>query len=311
MPSLTRSLRPLVWLLLVAACDSATAPREGLACDLLGGGGPPDDCRDASLWCGPAGICLRRPGIAEVCDPAPCAGELRCHLDKHCGVPRAVGEACFSSSECASGLNCNHGELPELFTVGLCRSPAVEGEPCGFTHAPEDAHEQALAPFYDAIDRGDCQAGLSCAPVFAAPGSGASPPICEGGSKGVACFFAGACRADGTLPWGAACGRSVACASAVCAVFDPPLSAVPQPGFGQRGEWLGPRVGTCIGEGDAIAECGRGDPCAVDFTCLDRQCIAPHTQRPGELCSDVDGLECAFGLACDGRECRYPEAFGP
>jgi len=300
---------PLTWVLLLAACDSESPPRVGGPCDESAPAAK-DDCQDGSLWCGPAGTCLARPGAGEVCDPAPCAGNLRCHLDKHCNLPRVAGEACFSSSECATGLTCNHGELPELFAVGLCRSPSAQGERCGFGHAPDETHDQALAPYYDGIDRDDCLPGLSCAPVFPAPGSGEAPPICAD-SKGVACFFAGACRPDASLPQGAPCGRSAACASAVCAVFDAPLSATSQPGFGLGGEWLGPRVGLCIAPGDAIDDCGRGHPCADDFTCLDRQCIAPHTQRPGELCSDVDGVECAFGLVCTGRECRYPDALDP
>jgi len=299
--------------LVSVACDDSTTPppHEGSTCDRADSGTSHDDCHDDSLWCGPDAICVARPGLDEVCDPAPCSGELYCHLDKRCGVSRLAGEACSSSIECASGLNCNQGELPELFAVGLCRGPAAEGEPCGFGHASDDVRGEALAPDFNGIDRGDCVTGLSCAPLFPGPGSGDAPPMCIETKKGVACFFAGACMPDGTLPFGAPCGRSEACASGVCAVFEPPLSAAPQPGFGQGGDWLGPRVGQCIGAADAISRCGRGDPCARGFACLDRQCVAPHTQRPNEKCTDDTGLECAFGLVCKSNECLYPEAVVP
>jgi len=90
----------------------------------------------------------------------------------------------------------------------------------------------------------------------------------------------------------------------VCAVFEDPLSVVPLPGFDASGKWIGPHVGRCVAPGGAISACRRGLACATSFTCLDRHCVAPHTQRPGEICSDVDGVECAFGLVCDGRKCR-------
>lgn len=230
---------------------------------------------------------------------------VACDDDGGARTARGDGEPCSSSLDCGPGLGCNHGELADNFALGLCRAPAGRGEPCGFAHAPDELIGEALPAGYDGVDRGDCAEGLACAPRFPMPGSGEPPPMCAY-SKGVACFFAGACEALASLPDGAPCGRPEACASGVCAVFDPPLSVVPIAGFGPGGDWLGPHVGLCVAPDDAIDECGRGHACAVDFTCLDRRCVAPHSQRPGALCSDVDGVECAFGLVCNGRECRYP-----
>lgn len=287
------------------ACDDAPSSQTrgpGASCDPSA---PSDDCADPALWCTSAATCATRPVLGEVCDPAPCLDGLHCHIDKRCGELRAEGEACASSFECEPALVCNHGELPELFAVGLCRALAPEGAPCGYEHAALELIGRALAPHDDRLDRGDCLPGLSCAPVFPPPGGTDAPPSCAP-SKGVACFFSGVCTLDGSLPLGAPCTRSAACESGVCAVFEPPLSATALPGFGKGGEWLGPRVGRCVGPDDALVTCGRADPCPATFTCIDRQCIAPHTQRPGEVCSDPAGVECALGLVCDGRACRYP-----
>jgi hypothetical protein len=311
MPRRTACVPVVAFLVLACpACDgdtSNTTTDASDASDSCTPAGPDiaDSCPDESLWCGPSSTCEPRAGPDEVCDPRPCLPELTCHIDKRCGVTRQAGEACASSFECTPGLRCNHGELPELFAVGVCREQAADGEPCGYEHAPDEALGRALAPYDERLDRGDCLPGLSCAPGFPAPGGTDAPPICLD-SKGVACFFSGSCQPDGALAIGAPCTRSIACASGVCAVFASPLSATPLPGFGKGGEWLGPRVGTCVGADDAITNCGRGDPCAEGFTCIDRECIAPNTQRPGEVCSDAGGHECAFGLVCDGRECRYP-----
>lgn len=291
----------LVCVLAIVGCDDSSEPALDTACD----NADADSCRDAAAWCAPSGRCEPRAPAGEVCDPRPCLPELRCHIDKRCGVLRTSGQACASSFECATGLRCNHGELPELFAVGLCREPAAAGEPCGYEHAPEESIGRALAPRDERLDRGDCGPGLSCAPVFPPPGDPETPPMCLD-SKGVACFFSGVCRPDSGLPDGAPCARSDACASGVCAVFASPLSATPLPGFGKGGEWLGPRVGTCIRPDDAIVSCGRSDPCPEGFGCLDQTCVAPHTRRPGEGCSEASGHECAFGLVCEERTCRYP-----
>lgn len=218
---------------------------------------------------------------------------------------RGEGETCVSDFECAAGLGCNHGELPEDLATGRCLPPAGEGAACGYTHAPVHLLGRALEPGIDgagALDRGDCAAGLRCAPTFPAPGSDETPPMCDD-AKGVPCFFSGFCRPAGTLSFGAPCASAEACESGVCAIFEEPLSVVALPGFDAAGKWLGPHVGRCVEPDDAIAVCGRGIPCAEGFTCLDRQCVPPHTQRPGEVCSVADGTECAFGLRCDGRAC--------
>jgi hypothetical protein len=231
------------------------------------------------------------------------------HVCTHAGqtvVCRGPGETCAATSECDRGLVCNQGELPEDLETGLCRAPAEEGARCGFTHAPEAILGRALAPEYDGIDRGDCAAGLACAPLFPPPGGDEAPPECAP-EKGVPCFFSGLCRVAGSLPQGAPCARSEACASGVCAIFEEPLSVVPLPGFDQTGKWIGPHVGRCIGASDAIVTCGRGIPCAEGMSCLDRRCVPPHTLRPGEFCSDPGGAECAFGLTCQDDVCmRLP-----
>ena len=178
---------------------------------------------------------------------------------------RAEGERCLVSAECAEGLGCNQGELPEDLGVGLCRPPAADGAPCGFNHAPADTLGRALGPEFAGIDRQDCAAGLSCAPIFPPPGGTEAPPICQD-LKGVPCFFAGACRPDATLLLGAPCARSPACESGVCAVFEDPLSVVPLPGFDASGKWIGPHVGRCVAPGGAISACRRGLACARSFT---------------------------------------------
>lgn len=215
---------------------------------------------------------------------------------------RGEGETCVSDYECAPGLSCNHGALPEDLATGRCLPPAAEGGVCGYTHASELTLGRALEPEHDGIDRGDCDVGLLCAPTFPAAGTDEAPPICDD-AKGVPCFFSGACRPAGSLVLGAPCARSEACDSGVCAVFEEPLAVIALPGFDAAGKWIGPHVGRCVSPEDAIATCGRGLPCAAGFTCLDRQCIPPHTQRPGEVCSVAGGTECAFGLVCDGRTC--------
>ncbi len=125
----------------VAACAAAYAP---LSCDVLFGGG------DAPAACLPknqaadgaacddggackSGVCSRQndalcgtcqPVIAEGgdCAMATCASGLRCLSATHqCTKPKATGEACASSDECASSLVCAGGK---------CGKAPVEGEAC-------------------------------------------------------------------------------------------------------------------------------------------------------------------------------------
>ena len=228
--------------------------------------------------------------------------EVACQSEDASTECRGLGQPCVSDIACDTGLGCNHGELPEDLSTGRCLPPAAANMPCGYTHASELTLGRALEPGHAGIDLGDCATGLDCAPRYPAPGSGEAPPICDD-LKGVPCFFAGVCRPEGTLALGVPCARSEACASGVCAVFEEPLSVIELPGFDAAGKWVGPHVGRCVGPEDAIATCGRGLPCTTDFTCLDRQCVPPHTQRPGEVCSVAGGIECAWGLICDGRTC--------
>lgn len=270
------------------SCEN-TSCQEGLFC------APQELDRDAgALTCQ---TCKKLPGIGEPCNTSGnCVAGLTCVYrsgQTECIVPLADGEACQSSSDCASKF-CNPGPR-------TCDPGGKPGEPCaartdcrqGFCNASgacENLHQNGEA----------CAANEQCLNARCDPGTG----IC-GLPDGATCqasndsmCASGYCdnatlRCSARKPDGQSCQDATECQSNYC-------------NYSSR---------TCTQHCNTDTDCAAGEYCDWDTNrCLtlradgeacqdDQECLAGNCRQ-----NDTCGLPPKIGEACTTGEC-YPAGY--
>jgi hypothetical protein len=147
------------------ACAVEHLVGPGERCDLAAGGAI-IGCASGS-YCGPGAdpstsICIAAASAGGTCNPSfqgSCGDGLACDsTTSKCRAPLGLGDACFNSVPCATGLYCTNS--------GVCAEPTKEGAAC------------------QVYDR--CADGLACI-------SGECTPLLDNGQS---CTWAGQCKSE-------------------------------------------------------------------------------------------------------------------
>jgi len=302
-------------LVLVAACSPGHG--EGAQCRFGSGGsagGTINEACEDGLYCSETtDACTRPAAVGEVCNlrcswsfPCDtfCEEGLFCDSEQVCQAPGPSGFVCRNTGECATGLICNQGYLPDDPTLGECAPPSQVGEPCFYVRKMPDIHGGGYG----------CAPGLVCIPptetrdtiLTIAPNQDCDDAV----GTVDACGFPGTCDAPFTVPIGEGCLEEGSCVQgATCNLVPPPIANDHATGFGCIDDacWTGPWPGLCgpVGARLEFEDCTAA-ACAPGFLCDTRGfCSAMFTgellvrcdlYETGELVNDF----CAIGRHCEG-----------
>jgi hypothetical protein len=190
------------------------------------------------------------------------------------------GQACFRTSQCARGLNCQ----VEVESCGTCQPAIAAGGDCGWW-------------------AGGCPAGTACwddrclPTLQAAEACKTSSAPCE---EGMACLAAGC--AEKTAELGASCAAGDLCdpmKGLYCNYTTSVCEQLPAPVV------VGERCGTFTA-GGAPLECGADGTCYGESTAIGaaRRCVARADL--GQPCDLATGKGCKLPMACARGLCVMP-----
>jgi len=259
------------------ACDTCSGATKG-TCALLGRGATgsptcaPFTCSGSSAGCG-----------------TTCASDLDCTTnaycrtsDSKCQTKLALGGACASNSECATG-NCVDGVCCDTACSGTCvacaaalKTSGADGT-CGPAADGKDPHGTCPDDGMSTCARdGFCNGSGGCRLYKSGTSCGAS--TCDGNvAKGVLCDGLGACKTSTT---------GVDCATYACSAGSCKSTCATNSDCASTAWCDG---GTCRTKGANGAKCTLADACASAF-CVDGVCCASACTGQCEAC-DVAGAE--------------------